>query len=421
MRALRGYRVLDTHGHFRPFPGARILDAMSDPLTDPRGRDLMRAVPDDIKLLTSVYLRAAGEAQFTARGLRAAANDTKWTGKAADSFRASIGHFPRQLDRVCTGYWEVALALQAYERRLPELQREFQLVSGNLRDARTQLAQARGGESQARQALTDDLKRVSHASRRTKRTDQQTVLDDAGLVTHWQTVVDSRRKHANEILDEFERIRRHATATVSRAASIAIPAKPQPHHASSPHTGAGGAGGGHGGHPGTTARAGGAGGHSGGGHNGRSGGGHNGHSGGGHDGAVPTTARAKVEKMTATANRLLGTPYVYGGGHGSTFGPSGGGLDCSGFVSTVLHSAGYLHTPEATDGIPGQQGIADGPGKYVTIYDRVASGDNDHVIIDINGQFYEEGGSGGPQNAHKFTPTRAYLDSFNRILHPAGL
>lgn len=377
---------------------------MSDPLTDPRGRDLMRAVPDDIKLLTQVYLRAAGEAQFTARGLRAAANDTRWTGQAADSFRASIGHFPRQLDRVCTGYWEVAIALEAYERRLPELQREFQIAAGNLQDARTQLAQARNGESQAQQTLTADLKRGSHASHKTKRSDEQTVLTDAGLVNHWQTVAAGRRSHANQILDEFERIRSQAAGTVSQAASVAIP-KPQPHHALSPQPGGGTGAGGHGGNRATGTRPGAGG----------------GHAGAGHGDDVPRTARAKLAKMTATANALLGTPYVWGGGHGAAFGPSGGGLDCSGFVSTVLHSAGYLHTPETTEGIPGEHGIANGPGKYVTIYDRVDSGDNDHVIIDINGQFYEEGGSGGPQDVHKFTPTKAYLDSFNRILHPAGL
>jgi hypothetical protein len=45
------------------------------------------------------------------------------------------------------------------------------------------------------------------------------------------------------------------------------------------------------------------------------------------------------------------------------------------------------------------------------------------VIIDVNGQFYEEGGvaSGGAPYVHRFTPTAEYLHSFNRVLHPAGM
>jgi len=60
----------------------------------------------------------------------------------------------------------------------------------------------------------------------------------------------------------------------------------------------------------------------------------------------------------------------------------------------------------------------------VTIYDRTNAGNNEHVIIDIDGQFYEEGGgasSGGAPQAHKFPPSPEYLASFNTVLHPEGL
>ena len=76
--------------------------------------------------------------------------------------------------------------------------------------------------------------------------------------------------------------------------------------------------------------------------------------------------------------------------------------------------------------LPSQPGIEQGPGQYVTIYDRTGSGENGHVIIDINGQFYESGGEsgawGGGGGVEKIgTPSASYLATFNAVLHPAGL
>jgi len=53
------------------------------------------------------------------------------------------------------------------------------------------------------------------------------------------------------------------------------------------------------------------------------------------------------------ANGLVGTPYVYGGGHNKDFAPSRGvegdepatgpeGLDCSGFFCYIAHRVGWL-------------------------------------------------------------------------------
>jgi len=141
------------------------------------------------------------------------------------------------------------------------------------------------------------------------------------------------------------------------------------------------------------------------------------------DGA--TTAPTAVQAMVQTANSLVGKPYVWGGGH-SGWGPSTG-YDCSGFVSAVLHSAGYLSSPQDTQSLPSSPGIASGPGQYVTIYDRTDAGSNDdHVIIDLAGQFYEAGGQsgawGGGGGVQRIaTPSASYLASFNQMLHPVGL
>jgi cell wall-associated NlpC family hydrolase len=133
---------------------------------------------------------------------------------------------------------------------------------------------------------------------------------------------------------------------------------------------------------------------------------------------------AAVQKMVAMADSLVGKPYVFGGGH-SGWSPQSG-YDCSGFVSAVLHAGGYLTSPADTVNLPNQSGIEQGPGQYVTIYDRPLSGENGHVMIEINGQFYESGGMHGPWGGgggvQKIDrPSDSYLATFTSVLHPAGL
>jgi cell wall-associated NlpC family hydrolase len=139
---------------------------------------------------------------------------------------------------------------------------------------------------------------------------------------------------------------------------------------------------------------------------------------------VDPAAMAKVQAMVNMADSLLGKPYIFGGGHAS-WAPSPG-YDCSGFVSTVLHAGGYLSEPVDTTNLPEQAGILTGPGRIVTIYDRAQPGEFGHVIISINGQFYESGGSAGPWGGGGGVekigrPSAAYLATFPNVLHPEGL
>jgi hypothetical protein len=136
-------------------------------------------------------------------------------------------------------------------------------------------------------------------------------------------------------------------------------------------------------------------------------------------GAAVGGGPAAVQKMVAMANSLLGKPYVLGGGH-SGWAPQ------SGYVSAVLHAGGYLSSPVDTVNLPNQPGIEPGPGQQVTIYDRPLSGENGHVIIEIDGQFYESGGMrgawGGGGGVEKIErPSDSYLATFTSVLHPAGL
>ena len=92
----------------------------------------------------------------------------------------------------------------------------------------------------------------------------------------------------------------------------------------------------------------------------------------------------------------------------------------------MLHAGGYLTSPVDTTALPSQPGMVSGPGQSVTVYDRALSGENGHVIIDINGQFYESGGMhgawGGGGGVEKIgTPSASYLATFPTVLHPEGL
>jgi cell wall-associated NlpC family hydrolase len=137
------------------------------------------------------------------------------------------------------------------------------------------------------------------------------------------------------------------------------------------------------------------------------------------------TAQTKLTSMLTTAHALQGLPYVYGGGH-TSWAPTGG-YDCSGFVSAVLHAAGYLSEPQTTQTLPSQARIVRGPGRWFTIFDRTdaSSITEDHVIVNIDGQWWESGGSttdGGSASVHRIANmSQAYLDTFNLVLHPRGL
>jgi cell wall-associated NlpC family hydrolase len=136
-------------------------------------------------------------------------------------------------------------------------------------------------------------------------------------------------------------------------------------------------------------------------------------------------ASVKLSAMRTAAAALEGLPYVYGGGHGGW--TLSAGYDCSGFVSAVLHAAGYLTEPVTTQTLPSQPGIVSGPGRWVTIFDRTdaASTTEDHVIIELDGQWWESGGSstdGGGADVHRLaTISPSYLETFNLVLHPRSL
>jgi hypothetical protein len=78
---------------------------------------------------------------------------------------------------------------------------------------------------------------------------------------------------------------------------------------------------------------------------------------------APPDAPYEVERAISAANAIVGTPYVWGGGHGSW---NDTGYDCSGAVSYALGGAGLLGAPVASSAL--MTWGEPGPGKWITVY-----------------------------------------------------
>ena len=79
---------------------------------------------------------------------------------------------------------------------------------------------------------------------------------------------------------------------------------------------------------------------------------------------APESAPQPVKDAIAAANSIVGKPYVYGGGHNTSF--KGRGYDCSGTVSFALHGGDLLKSP-LDSGSFMRWGSA-GAGDWITVY-----------------------------------------------------
>jgi peptidoglycan hydrolase CwlO-like protein len=105
------------------------------------------------------------------------------------------------------------------------------------------------------------------------------------------------------------------------------------------------------------------------------------------DAAAPASAPAAVKSVIAAANQIDGTPYVWGGGHGSWI---SSGYDCSGSVSYALHGGGLLDSPLDSTGLE-TWGVA-GAGRWITVY-----ANSGHAWAVIAGLRWDTSGGAGPR------------------------
>ncbi len=116
----------------------------------------------------------------------------------------------------------------------------------------------------------------------------------------------------------------------------------------------------------------------------------------------------KVARIVAAANRIVGKPYRFGGGHGSF---EDSGYDCSGAVSYALHGAGLLSSPMPSGAFTSYG--APGPGRRVTIY-----ANSGHMFMVVDGRRFDSTGTNGrgPLWYDVPRPTIGYI-----ARHPPGL
>jgi cell wall-associated NlpC family hydrolase len=123
---------------------------------------------------------------------------------------------------------------------------------------------------------------------------------------------------------------------------------------------------------------------------------------------APASAPPEVRGAIDAANRIVGKPYKYGGGHGRW---EDSGYDCSGAMSYALHGGGLLNR-QLTSGDFMRWGKA-GKGSWITVYAH-----GGHGFLVIAGLRFDTGynnAGNGPRWSEQMRPTGGYV-----VRHPAG-
>jgi cell wall-associated NlpC family hydrolase len=128
--------------------------------------------------------------------------------------------------------------------------------------------------------------------------------------------------------------------------------------------------------------------------------------------AAPEGAPAAVQEIIWAANKIVGRPYVFGGGHASfvSF-----GYDCSGTVSFALHGARLLSAPlDSSQFMSWGKG---GQGRWMTILTNPG-----HAYLDVAGLRLDTSASGDPSNKQgpRWRPLLPSNAGFT-LRHPLGL
>jgi cell wall-associated NlpC family hydrolase len=128
--------------------------------------------------------------------------------------------------------------------------------------------------------------------------------------------------------------------------------------------------------------------------------------------AAPEQAPAAVQDIIWAANKIIGRPYVYGGGHRSF---KSHGYDCSGTVSYALHGGSLLRAP-LDSGQFERWGKA-GQGAWMTILTNPG-----HAYLDVAGLRLDTSSADDPTNEQgpRWRPLRPANSGYT-LRHPAGL
>ncbi len=128
--------------------------------------------------------------------------------------------------------------------------------------------------------------------------------------------------------------------------------------------------------------------------------------------AAPVDAPPQVHAAIAAANRIIGKPYKYGGGHAKV---EDSGYDCSGTVSYALIHAKLLKAPLDSSSFM-RWGEA-GPGDWITVYTNPG-----HAFVVIAGLRLDTSAAGDPRGGKgpRWRPILRSTRGF-KARHPEGL
>jgi len=128
--------------------------------------------------------------------------------------------------------------------------------------------------------------------------------------------------------------------------------------------------------------------------------------------AAPESAPAAVQLVIWAANRIIGRPYVYGGGHHSF---ASKGYDCSGTVSYALHGGALLRSP--LDSSQFASWGTGGQGQWMTILTNPA-----HAYLDVAGLRLDTSTADDPSNEQgpRWRPLRPANTGYT-LRHPLGM
>ncbi len=127
---------------------------------------------------------------------------------------------------------------------------------------------------------------------------------------------------------------------------------------------------------------------------------------------APLNAPRAVQEVIWTANKIVGLPYLWGGGHQSWNSP--GGYDCSGTVSYALHGAGLLNAPLVSGDF--MNWGAPGNGQWISI-----EANDGHVYMYVAGIRLDTSAVNDPQpDGPRWRPLARSNAGFTTV-HPVGL
>jgi cell wall-associated NlpC family hydrolase len=133
------------------------------------------------------------------------------------------------------------------------------------------------------------------------------------------------------------------------------------------------------------------------------------------DGKViaPRSAPRRVKRVITAANRLIGKPYKYGGGHQAFSSRLDTGYDCSGSVSYALYGGRFLRSPLPSGDL--MHWARSKPGRWITVY-----ANSGHAYIVVAGLRFDTGLRDDPDHTGPAWSKRLRKNDSYVPRHPRG-